>query len=129
MKHRGFVIGLVAAIALSSCGQGKHPLVGKWQCVNPKGYVASTTEFLADGTQIQVAEYVSRPPFMKEPYMSDAEWETKKSQKTTLTTTWKAIEGDRISVTNQGKTAVFTYKINGNSLQFDPPDGIKCDRL
>jgi hypothetical protein len=129
MKRRDFVIGLVAAIALSSCGLGKHPLVGKWQCVNPKGYVASTTEFLADGTQIQVAEYVSRPPFMKEPYMSDAEWETKKSQKTTLTTTWKAIEGDRISVTNQGKIAIFTYKITGNSLQLDPPDGIKCDRI
>ena len=123
MKHRYFFIGLVAMV-LSSCGFGKHPLVGKWQCVNPKSeYLIIVTEFLADGTRIQNFKYTSRPPSM-----DDTQWDRVNKRKDILTTTWKAIEGDRITVNIDGKTSIFAYKINGNSLQFDPPDGDKCEK-
>lgn len=124
MKRRDFVIGLVVAIALSSCGLGKPAIVGKWKCTNPDGASFNTIEYLADGTQLSTFEYSSKPPDM-----SDLEWNIKKDTKLKSNATWKILEGDRLQITRDGKSNVVDFKITGNSSQFDPPNGVKCDRV
>lgn len=129
MKRRNFAFGLVVAIALSSCGLIKPAIVGKWSCPSPETKLLIINEYLSDGTYIQTIEYTDRPPTMKEPFMSDADWEIEKSKKKVFTSTWKEIEGDRISETSNGKTYIYNYKVKGRSLLINPPDGLKCDRL
>jgi len=124
MKRRYFMLGLVVAIALSSCGLGKPAIVGKWKCVNPDGASANTFEYLADGTQLQTFEYISKPSDM-----SDIEWDIKKDNKKSFNATWKILEGDRLQMTRDGKSTVTNYKIDGKSFQFDPPSGVKCDKI
>jgi hypothetical protein len=124
MKRRDFVIGLVAAIALSSCGLGKPAIVGIWKCVNPDGASFNNLEFLADGTQVQTFAYLSKPPDM-----SDTEWQIKKDTKRQTAGNWKSVGDNRISTTIGGETTVLDYKISGNSIEFAYPSGAKCDRL
>jgi len=124
MKIRHFALGLVVAIALSSCGLGRPAIVGKWKCVNPDGASANTFEYLADGTELQTFEYISKPSDM-----SDIEWDIKKDDKKNFNATWKILEGDRLQKTSEGKSVVFDYIIDGNSLEMNPPNGQKCDRL
>jgi|694.fasta_scaffold21280_6 hypothetical protein len=123
MKRRYFAIGLVAAIALSSCGLGKPAIVGKWKCINPISI--DTIEYLADGTALSTFEYTSKPP-----YMSDIDWDIKKGDKVKTVATWKILEGDRLQViTSDGKSGFVNFKVDGKTFQFDPPNGVKCDRL
>ena len=124
MKRRDFVIGLVAAIALSSCGLGKPAIVGKWKCINPDASSFNTIEYLADGTQLSTFEYISKPS-----YMSDLEWNIKKDDKRRSNATWKILDGDRLLITKDGRSDVVDFNIEGKSFQFDPPNGVKCDRL
>lgn len=124
MKLRDFIFGLVAAIALSSCSLGKPAIVGKWKCVNPDGASFNTIEYLADGTQLSTFEYSSKPPDM-----SDLEWNIKKDDKRSSNATWKILEGDRLQITREGRSDVVNFKVDGNTFQFDPPNGVKCNRL
>ena len=124
MKRRYFMLGLVVTIALSSCVLGKPAIVGKWKCVNPDGASVNTFEYLADGTQLQTFEYISKPSDM-----SDIEWDIKKDNKKSFNATWKILEGDRLQMTRDGKSTVTNYKIDGKSFQFDPPSGVKCDKI
>ena len=87
MNRRYFVIGLITAIALSSCGLGKPAIVGKWKCINPDGSSVNTFEYLADGTRLQSFEYINKPS-----YMSDLEWNIKKDDKKSFVATWKATQ-------------------------------------
>ena len=124
MKRRYFALGLVVAIVLAGCGAGKPAIVGKWKCVNPDGASFNTIEYLVDGTQLSTFEYASKPPDM-----NDIEWQIKKDDKRSSNATWKILEGDRLQVTRDGKSNVLNYKIDGKLFQFNPPNGVKCDRI
>lgn len=124
MKRRDFVIGLAAAIALSSCGLGKPAIVGTWKCVNPDGASFNNLEFLADGTQVRTFGYSSKPS-----NMSDLEWNIKKDTKKQSAGSWKSVGDNRVSITIDGETTVLDYKISGNSVEFGYPSGARCDRL
>ena len=124
MKSKYFALGLVVAISLAGCGAGTPAILGKWKCVNPDGASFNTIEYLADGTQLSTFEYISKPPDM-----SDTEWQIKKGDKRSSNATWKTLEGDRLQITRDCKSTVTNYKIDGKSFQFDPPSGVKCEKV
>jgi hypothetical protein len=98
--------------------------VGKWKCVNPDGASFNTIEYLADGTQLSTFEYSSKPPDM-----SDLEWNIKKDDKRSSNAIWKILEGDRLQITREGRSDVVNFKADSKTFQFDPPNGVTCDRL
>lgn len=105
-----------AIVALNSgCSLFQNPIIGKWKCLRPDvkdKEVINYSEFLSDGTLLGKVEFPKGEGLNKE-------W----------TGTWKAVEGNRVTTTEGGFTTTNTYKVDGNKFQWNPPEGVTCDRV
>jgi hypothetical protein len=104
-----------ALVALTGCSIGQNPIIGKWKCLRPDitdKEVINYSEFLADGTLLRKVEYPKGEGLTQE-----------------STGTWKAVEENRITMTEAGASNTVAYKITGDKFQWTPPDGVTCDRV
>lgn len=104
-----------ALVAITGCGIGQNPLIGKWKCLRPDitdKEVINYNEFLADGTLLRKVEFPKGEGLTQE-----------------RTGTWKIVDGGRITTTEAGQSNTVAYKVTGDKFQWTPPDGVTCDRV
>ena len=128
MKLATSIILSAALVAINGCAAFQNPLVGKWDCKRGDESVKITQEFLQDGTAIYT--FLSTPKTTNFP---DGTSFTPESLTVKDVSTWKSIDGNRISTTNKSGTFVKEYKVEGDELKLksDKNDGTwqSCGRI